>query len=93
MASGWLKERLGNTKRRNPTISYYYCWEIWDGDGYKRHQVYVPMGVVGEVRRLIEGRISVEATLEIIHNTKMGKIEKLDVFEFAIKKIIIYYKK
>ena len=71
MASGWLKERKGNTKRRNPTTSYYYCWETREGDGYKRHQVYVPVRVVDEVRRMINRRQSVEAILEIILNIKM----------------------
>jgi hypothetical protein len=71
MASGWLKERKGNTKRRNPTTSYYYCWETREGDGYKRHQVYVPVRVIDEVRRMINRRQSVEAILEIILNIKM----------------------
>ncbi len=70
-ASGWLKERRGNTKRRNPTTSYYYCWETREGDGHKRYQVYVPVRVVSEVQRLIDSRQSVEAILEIILNIKI----------------------
>jgi hypothetical protein len=26
-AVGWLKERLGNTKREKPSVSYFYCWD------------------------------------------------------------------
>jgi hypothetical protein len=70
-ALGWLKERKGNTGRKNPTTSYYYCWETREGEGYKRHQVYVSVRVVDEVRRMINRRQSVEAILEIILNIKM----------------------
>jgi hypothetical protein len=69
-ASGWLKERRGNTKRRNPTTSYYYCWETREGDGYKRYQVYVPVRMVDEVQRLIDERQPVDAVLDAIAGVK-----------------------
>jgi hypothetical protein len=75
MASGWLKERKGKTKRRNPTTSYYYCWETPDGDGYKRHQIYVPVRVVGEVQRLIDIRKPMEEVLRVIEGARIGKPE------------------
>lgn len=72
-AVGWIKERKGNTRRSNPTTSYYYCWETPDGDGYKRHQVYVPVGVVDEVQRLIDGRQPIEEVLRVIEGEKLLK--------------------
>ena len=30
-ASGWIEERLGNKKRANPSVSYYYRWDSHKG--------------------------------------------------------------
>ncbi|HEY9661592.1 MAG TPA: hypothetical protein V6C65_24305 [Allocoleopsis sp.] len=49
-ASGWIEERIGNKQRRNPSISYYYCWEI---DGV-RDKCYIPAGKLWRVQQMVE---------------------------------------
>jgi hypothetical protein len=58
-AVGWLKERQGNTRRKKPTTSYFYCWDepVQDGQAeYQRHQVYVPVGAIAQVQAMIAER-------------------------------------
>lgn len=63
-ASGWIEERQGNKKRKNPSTSYYYRY--YDGDGRKQQQ-YVQVHLMAQVRQLIDQRCSVEAVLQFIH--------------------------
>lgn len=58
-ASGWIEERLGNKRRKNPSVSYYYCWD--DGEG--RHRRYIPVRKRGRVQQLWAERRSVAEIL------------------------------
>ncbi|MGB3493894.1 MAG: hypothetical protein WBA57_14285 [Elainellaceae cyanobacterium] len=49
-ASGWIEERIGNRKRKTPSISYYYCWQ----DELGRHRRYIPAGKVWRIQRMVE---------------------------------------
>ena len=66
-AVGWLKERQGNTRRKKPTTSYFYCWdEPVQKDGqaeYQRYQVYVPVGAIAQVQAMIAERQPVGVVL------------------------------
>ena len=66
-ASGWIKERKGNTQRKQASVSYYYCWdEPVQRDGqaeYQRHQVYVPVGAIAQVQAMIAERQPVGVVL------------------------------
>jgi len=57
--SEWLKNRTGNTQRKNPCTSDC-CWDEpvkQDGQvGYRRHWVYVPKRVLPVVQQMIEQR-------------------------------------
>ncbi len=78
-AVGWIKERLGNTKRKKPCVSYYYCWdEPVKEDGqvsYKRHQVYVPVKAIAQGQELIRQRQPVGVVLGVVEGGK-GKNRK-----------------
>ena len=65
-AVGWLKERQGNTRRKKPTTSYFYCWDepVQDGQAeYQRHQVYVPVRAIAQVQAMIAERQPVGVVL------------------------------
>ena len=66
-ASGWIKERKGNTQRKQASVSYYYCWdEPVQKDGqaeYQRYQVYVPVGAIAQVQAMIADRQPVGVVL------------------------------
>lgn len=49
-ASGWIEERLGNRKRKTPSISYYYRWQDETG----RYTRYIPASKVWRVQQLVE---------------------------------------
>jgi hypothetical protein len=76
-ASGWIKERLGNTQRKKPTTNYYYCWdEPVKRDGqtkYQRHQVYVPVKAIAQVQEMISQRQPVAVVLGAIEGAKGKK--------------------
>lgn len=76
-AVGWIKERLGNTQRKNPCTSYFYCWdEPVRKDGlvsYRRHQVYVPKRVVSVVQQMIDQRQPRGEVLKVIAGAKRTK--------------------
>ena len=61
-ACGWLEERLGNTKRKNPTTSYYYCWQ----DGEQRGKQYVPVRKMAAVQQMLSDRRSVDDILAVL---------------------------
>lgn len=63
-ASGWIEERQGNKKRKNPSTSYYYRY--YDADGRKQQQ-YVQVRLMDKVPQLINQRCSVETILQYIH--------------------------
>jgi hypothetical protein len=69
-ASGWIKERKGNTQRKQASVSYYYCWdEPVQRDGqaeYQRHQVYVPVGAIARVQAMIAERQPVAVVLGVL---------------------------
>ena len=68
-AVGWLKERQGNTRRKKPTTSYFYCWDepVQDGQAeYQRHQVYVPVGAIAQVQAMIAERQPVAVVLGVL---------------------------
>lgn len=66
-----------NTKRKKPSVSYYYCWdEPVQRDGqaeYQRHQVYVPVGAIAQVRAMIAEREPVAVVLGAIAGAKAKK--------------------
>jgi hypothetical protein len=49
-ASGWIEQRVGNRKRKNPSISYYYCWQV----GECREKLYIPARKVWRVQQMVE---------------------------------------
>ena len=61
-ASGWIEERTGNKKRKNPSVSYYYCWD--DADG--RHRKYIPAKKLWRVQQMWEGRRSMDEMVEYL---------------------------
>ncbi|MEL6763530.1 MAG: hypothetical protein AAFO87_07670 [Cyanobacteria bacterium J06607_6] len=65
-ASGWVEERQGNQKRKNPSISYYYRWDSPEG----RVNEYIRASRLPKVNRLIaENR----PALEILRVVTAGK--------------------
>jgi hypothetical protein len=76
-AVGWLKERQVNTKRKKPSVSYFYCWDEpvkKDGQAeYQRHQVYVPVGAIAQVQAMIAAREPVAMVLDAIAGTMQGQ--------------------
>ena len=76
-AVGWIKERRGNTRRKKPSVSYFYCWdEPVQRDGqaeYQRHQVYVPVGAISRVQEMIAERQPVAVVLDAIAGAKAKK--------------------
>ena len=76
-AVGWLKERRGNTRRKKPSVSYFYCWdEPVQRDGqaeYQRHQVYVPVGAIAQVQAMIAERQPVGVVLGAIEGAKVKR--------------------
>lgn len=73
-ASGWIKERKGNTQRKQASVSYFYCWdEPVNRDGqaeYQRHQVYVPVSAIARVQEMIAERQPVGVLLDAIARFK-----------------------
>ena len=68
-ASGWIKERKGNTQRKQATTSYFYCWDepVQDGQAeYQRHQVYVPVRAIAQVQAMIAERQPVAVVLGVL---------------------------
>lgn len=51
-ACGWIEERQGNKKRKNPTTSYFYCWL----EGGQRRKRYIPSGKLYRVNQLLDQR-------------------------------------
>jgi hypothetical protein len=54
-ATGWIEERLGNTKCQHPSTSYYYCWQEDD----RRSKQYVPVRKMAMIKEMIDQRCSV----------------------------------
>ncbi|MEM9136596.1 MAG: hypothetical protein AAGB01_04515 [Cyanobacteria bacterium P01_F01_bin.42] len=65
-ASGWIEERLGNRKRANPSVSYYYRWDSHKG----RVSEYIRASQVKRVAGLIEAE---RPALEILRVVVEGK--------------------
>lgn len=65
-ASGTIKERRGNTKRKTPSISYFYEWL----DAGKKHTVYIPSRQVEQIRAMISDRCSIDEILATIVKSK-----------------------
>ncbi|MEN8444083.1 MAG: hypothetical protein ABG776_03610 [Cyanobacteria bacterium J06555_13] len=65
-ASGWIEERMGNRKRANPSVSYYYRWDSHKG----RVSEYIRASQVTRVVRLIEAE---RPALEILKVVVEGK--------------------
>lgn len=61
-ASGSIKPRLGNTKRRNPTTSYYYEWT----KAGKKRSAYIPVRRLATITEMIEQRCSVDEILQLL---------------------------
>lgn len=61
-ASGWIEERLGNLKRRNPSTSNYYCWQ----QGTTRGKQYIPARKLSTVQQMIDQRCSVDEILDLL---------------------------
>lgn len=62
-ASGWIEERIGNKKRKNPTTSYYYCWQ---GNG-QRMKVYIKARLMWRCHQMVETRCSVDEILRFLN--------------------------
>jgi hypothetical protein len=62
-ASGWIEERIGNRKRKNPSTSYYYCWDEPD----KRNRVYVPVRLMATVRQMVDQRLGVDVIMKLLN--------------------------
>ncbi|MEM6840099.1 MAG: HNH endonuclease [Cyanobacteria bacterium P01_C01_bin.120] len=65
-ASGWIEERMGNKKRANPSVSYYYRWDSHKG----RVSEYIRASQVTRVVRLIGAE---RPALEILKVVVEGK--------------------
>ena len=65
-ASGWIEERIGNRKRANPSVSYYYRWDSPKG----RVSEYIRTSQVTRVAKLIEAE---RPALEILKVVVEGK--------------------
>ncbi len=65
-ASGWIEERMGNRKRANPSVSYYYRWDSPKG----RVSEYIRASQVTRVAGLIEAK---RPALEILRVVVDGK--------------------
>lgn len=62
-ASGWIEERVGNRKRKTPSLSYYYRWQ----DAFGRHSRYIPSRKLWRVQQMVEvERRSIEEVLEVL---------------------------
>jgi hypothetical protein len=61
-ASGYLKQRIGNRQRKNPSVSNYYCYDSPEG----RVSRYVPTKKLAEVQAAIAARQPVAAILELL---------------------------
>jgi hypothetical protein len=61
-ASGSIKERVGNKKRKTPTTSYFYEWY----EGGRKQQQYIPVRLMAAVREAIARRSSVKSILEML---------------------------
>lgn len=49
-ASGWIEERIGNRKRKTPSVSYYYGWQ----DATGKHKRYIPAGKLWRIQQMVE---------------------------------------
>ncbi|NEP56250.1 MAG: HNH endonuclease [Symploca sp. SIO2G7] len=65
-ASGWIEQRVGNKKRANPSVSYYYRWDSHKG----RVSEYIRASQVTRVERMIEAE---RPALEILKVVVEGK--------------------
>ena len=65
-ASGWIEERMGNRRRANPSVSYYYRWDSHKG----RVSEYIRASQVTRVTKLIEAE---RPALEILKVVVEGK--------------------
>ena len=65
-ASGWIEERTGNQKRKQPTISYYYRWDSPAG----RVNEYIRASKLARVNQLVEAD---RPALEILRVVTEGK--------------------
>jgi len=61
-ASGWIEERKGNRKRKNPSISHYYRWEDTGG----KHSKYIQVRKVARVQQMIGAGCPVGEILEVL---------------------------
>ena len=66
-ACGWIEERLGNKGRKNPSVSYYYCWdEVISTGETQRQKLYIKVKQLATVRRMLDERRSVEEIVRIL---------------------------
>ncbi|MEO0405723.1 MAG: hypothetical protein AAF289_00070 [Cyanobacteria bacterium P01_A01_bin.135] len=61
-ACGWIEERLGNKRRKNSSVSYYYCWD--DGEG--RHRKSIPVRKRSMVQQMWGERRPVAGILAVL---------------------------
>ncbi|MBD2462298.1 hypothetical protein H6G89_14715 [Oscillatoria sp. FACHB-1407] len=87
-ASGTIKERRGNTRRKKPSISYFYEWF----EKGKKRTLYIPTRQIEQVRTMIDSRCSVNEILHAIstptsHNpqnpTFIGKDKSINLQRFS----------
>ncbi|MEM6772582.1 MAG: hypothetical protein AAF597_18535 [Bacteroidota bacterium] len=65
-ASGWIEERVGNRKRANPSVSYYYRWDSHKG----RVSEYIRASQVARVVGLIEAERPALDILKVVVDGK-----------------------
>jgi hypothetical protein len=70
-ATGWIEERQGNLKRKNPSTSYYYCWQ----DGDRRGKQYVPVRKMATVSQMVNDRCSVDDILSYLNTKQTSTLE------------------
>ena len=58
---------MGNKRRKNLSISYYYCWDKVIATGEtQRQKLYIKAQKLATVRQMVDKQRSVEEILEIL---------------------------
>ena len=70
-ASGWIEERQGNQKRKNPSISHYYRWDSPQG----RVNEYIRASRLTRIQRLIDdGLPALEVLRAVVEGKKRSRL-------------------
>lgn len=70
-ASGWIEERMGNQKRKNPSTSHYYRWDSPQG----RVNEYIRASRVTRIHQLIDdGLPALEVLRVVVEGKKRSRL-------------------